>query len=281
MDVYWLGYCFGLGFKEGLMKKIILFTLLAIVSLNLKATAFNIWYIENDTATAGQSFKVYVKGSYSAMDDTGRVYIKNLTTASFVEVYKVSLVDLIDLGTPSGPSGTYELTFNMPTSGYTGPCEMFSNHTSMPRLPVFMRSNTPDFSVVGGYGAFNGPSGFATQFKVKWTYQALITDSLELNLDGILFKKIALTDLQDDSIVTFNISGSPGVHPLTANYVLNSGTWIDFTINTVAGIIDFIELEKTNSVQYYNISGIEIKKPSEGFFIWKSGLDSGKVYIMQ
>ncbi len=267
------------------MKNII-FIIALLFAVNSKAAVFNIWYIENDTATTAQTFSVFVKCSYTSATDTGRIYLRNTVTSVFVEVYKVKIQTLLGT-TPTGPNSTYELTFIIPT-GYTKNCTFTANYQSptvVGGFPCYIRSNVPDLSMNGGYGDFSGLSGFTTHFKVKWTYQALLTDSLELFLEGVLFDKIALTDLEDDSIVSFVISGTVGVKKLTANYVLNSGTWIEYTITTPipdpdpTGLIDPLE-EKNTSLKYYDIEGREIKKPNEGLFIWKSNGQSGKVFII-
>jgi hypothetical protein len=264
------------------MKNII-FIITLLFAVNSKAAVFNIWYIENDTATTAQTFSVFVKGSYTSASDTGRIYLRNLATSTSIEVYKVKILTLLGT-TPTGPNSTYELTFIIPT-GYTKNCTFTANYQSptvVGGFPCYIRSNIPDFTVAGPFGVFSGYSGFTSGFKVKWTYQALLTDSLELYLDGILFDKIALTDLEDDSIVSFVISGNPDVYRMTGNYVLTGSQWLDYTINTPivpTGIIDPLE-ENNTLFKYYDIEGREIKKPIEGFFIWKSNCQSGKVYII-
>jgi hypothetical protein len=267
--------------KPNAMKKSILFILFLLTSTASKSTVFNVWYIENDTTISGQSFKVYVNGAYSSGSDTGRVFIKDLSTSTFVELYKVSIIDLLQT-TPTGQNNTYEITVAIP-SGYTENCEVFSNYATAPRLPVYVRANYPDLLIIGGFGPFSGESGFSTYFKVKWTYISMSPDSLELILNSIIYKKIALYDLREDSIVRFSLPDSAGSYALTANYILNNGTWIDYTVTEtpdppVTNILDPLCPKK--EVTYYTILGEKIDHPSEGLFIWRSQYgQSGKILI--
>jgi hypothetical protein len=259
------------------MKNLLL-SLLLIISLNsYSAAVVNIWYVENDSATTGQSFSVFIKGSSSSVTDTARIYIKSLSNSNFVEVFKVNLSGLLATN-PTGPNSTYELEFLLP-SGYTKDCEIFSNYTVSPRSPLYVSSNVPDFTIVGGYGSFSGPNGFSTHFKVSWTYRAMPADSIDLYLDGSVFKKIAIVDIEADSIITFQVTGTIGGHKLTSNYFLNSGTWIDYTINLSSGITKYSHSAKDPEIKYYNEVGLEIEKPDHGFCLWKTATSSGKIYI--
>lgn len=255
------------------MKKLLIIFCFFISSLAYSYPQVNIWYMENDTTTTGATFNIFIKCGYTNSADSGRIYISDLSGSVFDEVYKFKIIELLGT-TPTGPSGTYVIPVTIPN--YSKHCEAFGNGSNMPRLPLYVRSSTPDFDFVS-FGDFSGPSGFSTFFKVDWTYEAQITDSIELSLDGILFKKIAITDIEDDSIVSFTISGSPGSHQLTSNYSI----WWPYTVTSLLSLMDLQEAEKIYNITYYNIQGIEIRKPVKGFFLWKAsnGL-TGKEFIL-
>ena len=263
------------------MKKLILiFLLFPLFSFAANPT-MNIWYVSHDTITQLSEMSISVKGYYNTSTDTGRVYMKNQLTSKMIEVYKVNLYDLFS-AQPTGYNSTHVLTFIVPTS-CKGNTPVSVTYNSDPRVwNIFVRSYTPDLAIKG-LGVFSGDSAFSTFIKVGFTYEPKTTDSLELFFDNELYKKIALTDLLSDSIVDFTVDKSPGQHRLTTNYILNTPTsYLDYTIKDAVktSIINPLSPPINLKITFFNIQGLEIEKPNEGIYLWKSeNGESGKSFI--
>jgi hypothetical protein len=255
------------------------FTLSLLLSVNVfSAGVVNIWYTESDTTTIGEQFSIFIKCSYTNTSDSGRVYIKNLTTNKFVQVYKFKILELLQ-ETPTGQDDTYELIIAIPS--YVGKCELFgSGNTGTGNPVIFVRSDVPDFSISWLNGSPAGYSGFAYSITVKWSYKEQLTDTMRLSLNETDFLKIPLTELKHDSTISFNLIGEPGIYQLTGNYILNTPlNHINYTILTPVSTSIVTQIEEKEEIIYYNMQGVKIEKPNEGFYLWKSEKGSGKVMI--
>jgi hypothetical protein len=256
----------------------LLFTLALLFSVNVfGAGTVNIWHIENDTTTIGEQFSIFIKCSYSNSSDTGRIYIRHLETSQMIQVYKFKVIELLDQ-TPTGIDGTYEILVTVPLN--IGKCRVIGSSSTMPQVDLFVRSDIPDFEISGfGSNTFSGYSGFTNSYKIRWTYKEQPTDSMKLFLDGVLLKKMAISEMLNDSIIPFNIIGNPGVYKMTGNYILNTPlVYIDYTIISPVSTSTINPIEEKEEIIYYNMQGVKIEKPTQGFYLWKSQKRSGKVY---
>jgi hypothetical protein len=105
-------------------------------------------------------------------------------------------------------------------------------------------------------------------------HKMAVSDTLGMEHDG-LFYKLEYQIPSSFHSAPMKINGS------TKLACCGTGSIIQFQYNLV--IEDIITstvnpVEEKEEIIYYNMQGIKIEKPSEGFYLWKSEKGSGKIY---
>ncbi len=244
------------------MKKIIFIAFLLIgVSANA-ATVFNV-VNANDTTTQGQSIDIYINASYSVASDTGRVYIKNIASGNFIQIYKFKIQSFLLI--PTQPDGSIKITVLIPFTSEAGPSQIFGNYSNPVRKSIFVRSFVNDVKFVN-IGQMSGNAGYSSHIKIGWTFQQSQSDSIKVFLSGSLIVKKSLNQILSDSIIYFTINNS-GIATMSPS--LGSYSYSVTSVNT--GIIEEYSKEKHFNVLFYDILGRTVY-PAEGAFIKRTML---------
>lgn len=245
------------------MKKLLLMFYLMAISLTCNASSiFSIWYIGSDSATQGTTYSIYIKAYTNQPTDTGRIYFDQPGSSyQPIQVFNINLNDISTL--PLESDGTSKITFTIP-SNIVGNCRFYSNGSPVVRYNIFIRSSIPDLKPVS-LGAFSGNSGYSSFIKFKWTYSAIIGDTIIASLDGVVFFKKSLIDIETDSTFNFTINGISGLHRLTINYM---NGYYDYAVNPLATAIiePFNPSEPTQAINYFDILG-RLVAPKDGDMI--------------
>lgn len=150
-------------------------------------------------------------------------------------------VDSIDLGTQQYVDAT-----------------MTGSYTSSDKLQIYIQHVNPNGSEVNLLKLLD---------EVLWTYYL----SLPLNTDGVSRR------------IYFNMPSSYLSGKFSINISLTPSRAIGLIKNpsVVSGIFDHFKFNQKVEIKYYCEQGIEIEKPTEGFYIWRSsnGL-SGKSFLI-
>lgn len=256
------------------MKKII-FLLVFIPSLSFGQKIIGLWYVEKDTVVQGHNTYAAVKFQYTGgftMSDTLRIYFSNGIGQPF-EVFKMS-VYYADTITRKA-DGTTWLYYNVPMSYAPGNFQLIVGGSTSQEA-MYLRSAMPDISLKT-WSSLTDTTGQAFSLTIDYTFIPTNQDTIKISIgDSVVFKGLykksflfSIPNFATSAIYNLTIVGYSGYLSLN----------VTKPIHVVSGIYSPLNI---NSMKfyYYNINGEEIKKPTEGFFIWRSesGL-SGKSFI--
>lgn len=262
------------------MKKIIfLLALLPLLSYGQYTGLQNIGVFNfpiNDTITQGDSVSLDIKYSIVAIGQPDTLKIELYPALNVIAKIPANSIFTI----PVNSDGTRTIKFKLPDLSPVGSARFYINSNNGFDLnPVyfFIRSKTPDVSLVSWANPID-TTGQEYSLTLKYTFIPKTTDTLKIFIgDSVVYKGSYTKSLISFHIPNFNssidceltIEGSIGVIDM----------FITKPNHSVSGILNPLHYNN-EEIHYYSETGLEIPKPDNGFYIWKSNYRSGKSFVI-